>query len=496
MTTPVTSLRLAAGTLTADAAARTLTGAILPWDQVGLTSAGRALVVAGAVPVPEDPSLIPLLQDHDLKKPRGAATALSSTDAGLVGTLGVSPDDDGDQALADAASGKRKSLSVGLEIDDAEFDDDGVLVIRSARLREISQVAVAGWEGSAVTSIAASIPPGESVDADQPAPATYVRGTARPAVQAAATTRPVNATRELAGRLAAARMDGTVVALTAALADITPAGNGVGNSLAALRTQALEELWSGAPYSEKYRPLVSGGALEGAEVVGWSWSDPPVVDDYAGNKAAIPTNAAKLKVERYTPKRLAGGHDLDRIYRDLGSGDVIASYWARMVESYKRQLDLKALDLIVAAGGAAAAATSPTEALVLGTVAVEAVGPATFALVSADLWQSEMLQPADTAPVAVTQGGVYGVTLPPVTMSADLPDGTVVVGCRQAARLLTWDPPIRIEAVNIPNAGIDAGLFGYYCDIVENAGGVAAYTVAPAVPPADQPAITRQKVMA
>jgi len=48
--------------------------------------------------------------------------------------------------------------------------------------------------------------------------------------------------------------------------------------------------------------------------------------------------------------------------------------------------------------------------------------------------------------------------------------------------------PIRVEALNVPQGGIDAGTFGYYATFADNPKGLAKFTVRPPGPPDRPPA--------
>ena len=334
------------------------------------------------------------------------------------------------------------------------------------------------------TPAAAATPPAAGPTIAQPihdtsdGPLTATDPPARPQTSpnaSPARTRPVSAVRAMVERLTGARLTGNVAqTLSAALADITPAGNGVGNEQAGLMTQALGELWSGVDYTPIYRPHVMPGSLTGAKVNGFRWAPAPTVAEYSGNKAAVPSNAAKLELEEVSPSRLAGGHDIDRIYRDLGSPDVLESYWRQMTRSLAVQLDAKAHDAILAAAGTLVTGqTNTLAAIITGTMAVQAAGgTASYALISTDL----AIDWATTSQAQSPQGAPF-VNIPPVTVAGDLAAGTVIVGDRRAVRQLTFEPPVRAEAVNIPNGGIDAGLFSYCAELIENAAAVIGYTV-------------------
>lgn len=330
-----------------------------------------------------------------------------------------------------------------------------------------------------MTDPVATVP--DPTPAPDPAPVTLEAAEAPARAMTAtppARTRPVSAVAEVAARLCAARLEGQT-SMRAALADITPAGNGPGNAEAGMMRQALGELWSGVDYEAKYRPLIASGELTGTKISGFRWDPPPTVADYAGNKSDVPSNPAALEFVEEAPTRLAGAHDIDRIYRDLGDPAVLASYWRQMTNSLAVQLDAKGLDLITDAAGAGVAAANVMAALVRGTLEVSKYGTATFALVSSDLIEAMSLTKQIDAPVGPP------MALPTVTPAPDLPARTVIVGTRPAARLLTFNPPVRVEAVNIPNGGIDAGLFSYAGGIVELAAGIVRYSVTPPTRTAD-----------
>lgn len=480
-------LTLAAAELTAaDTDERTLTYTLVPYGPVGQTSLGPVTAEHGTITIPEQLDRVKLLRGHDRETPVGHALLVDDTPAGLVGSFRVARTPAGDAALLDAAEKIRDGVSV--ELDDVELSA-GRLV--AGRLVAAAMVALPAWSDARLAAEhEPPTPPAAPAAAEKETPpmttdtltATVPATPAREPEQlraAAATTRPRSPLTLLAQRIVGARLDGNS-ALLAALADVTPDGNGAGNETAGLMDQALGELWGGVDYQAKYRPLIAGGPLTGVTVHGWRWDTPPTVADYAGNKTPIPTNAAKLVKEAFTPERIAGGHDIDRIYRDLGDDAVLRSYWARMAESLAVQLDARALDTISTTAGAPTSAPDVLTAMVRGVLTVGRVGSPTFAIVADDLVEQALLVPAAEAPVGMSGQGIVNVPMPPVTPSDAVPAGTVIVGARQAARLLTFEPPVRIEAVNLPNGGIDAGLFSYSAGVPELPAGVVAFTVTPA----------------
>jgi hypothetical protein len=301
----------------------------------------------------------------------------------------------------------------------------------------------------------------------------------------AATTRPVSHVEELAKRLIAARWEmgdgGVISTMTAALADVTPSGNGIGNDTAGLAVRALGELWNKRSYQELYSGLVTAERLTSALLMGWRWTVPPEVGPYAGNKADIPTNPATLELVQVKPSRIAGGHDLDRIYIDLGDAGVIASYWRRMTKSCAKELDEARLTESVTAAGAAGAATSIPDAIMQGLAAVPS---ATYAAVAQDLWAAQMALPATELPAYFTTGNMFGDDRPALKVfPAPGLVGQVLVGDKAALEFHTVEPPIKIEAVVVAKAGVDAGLYSYYAALLtEPADKPKLYTVTPPLP--------------
>jgi HK97 family phage prohead protease len=99
----------------------------------------------------------PLLLGHDPNRPVGVLRSSSSEAGGLRATYAVDPTADGDAALAQARSGSRRGLSVGVDLETFEQDPENEDRIRvtAARLAETSLVAMAAYPGAGVDTIAA-----------------------------------------------------------------------------------------------------------------------------------------------------------------------------------------------------------------------------------------------------------------------------------------------------------------------------------------------------
>lgn len=304
-----------------------------------------------------------------------------------------------------------------------------------------------------------------------------------------ATTKPPGQrpAREVYKMLASAFQQGGKGQLLAALADVVPADIlGVGTP------QYLGELWSGRAYTRRIVPLFNHADLTSFKISGWRWVTKPEVEAYAGNKTPVPSGDISTEAVDITPSRLAVGHDIDRIYQDFGVTEFFDAYFRAVTESYARVSDTAVFNLVeTAAGAAAAVGTVPTGVgkgwamVVDGALEVlNATGsPATFALIAPALYRDMLLtRNDDVLPLLSSAlGGVGGGDDAPLLSGfriipwADVAAGQVLVGTRDAVTVyeLPGATPIRVEAVDLVNGGIDKAAFGYYAVNVHNAAGLA-----------------------
>src|SRR5215210_505674 len=120
----MTEITIDAGTLTANEETRTATGLLLPYGEEGRTNLGRVKVKAGSIEIPADMTGLAVNIDHDREQPVAGFLAAAHTPQGAVSTVMFARTPEGDQALADALSGKRKHLSIeakGIKIRDGEI---------------------------------------------------------------------------------------------------------------------------------------------------------------------------------------------------------------------------------------------------------------------------------------------------------------------------------------------------------------------------------------
>lgn len=255
--------------------------------------------------------------------------------------------------------------------------------------------------------------------------------------------------------------------------------------------QAVQELWKRRPYERRFTPLFNAAALTSMKVVGWRWLVEPVVAAYTGNNAEIPSNAG-VDTEPVTAdaQRIAGGHKLDRRFRDFPDQGVVESYFRVMTESYARVSDQAALS----AATAGATASSPTSSalgqpkalagIIDGAIGViNSENTPSFAVVDIALWRDLMLQSKDnilgyvSASLGLENGELAGFKIIPAPTAA-VGAGKVLVGAKEAMTVYELPGvPIRVEGLDPHHGAFDPALFGYYATIVNNAAALQLVTV-------------------
>lgn len=513
---------------------RTIAGMLVPYGPVGHTSAGPLTVRAGAIRLPEDLSRVKLLREergHDRVVPIGHLVSAEDRADGLYGVFQVGSTPDADAAVVEASERLRDAFSV--ELHDVQTAEGGA--VTAADLTAAVLVATPAFADARVVDVAASrtpeppagdtgapagaTEPGAGVsDApltdDAPAPepddpddagdgtnddpqeeptmptstaATAAGVTASapagvPAGQTGGSVSTVQSMADVYATMAALHTSRATPEVSAALSDITMSAN-----VATQPPQYVGELWDGVAYQRRIVPLLASGRLTSNKVTGWRWSVAPEVDDWAGDKAEVPSNAATTEAVETTAQRLAGAHDIDRAMRDFGNTEYFAAYYRAMAESYAKKSDARAAEAIAAA---AQASTVPSgsglvDQIVAGALAMPEDVTPTFILIARDLLGEAFGLTRDTVPalLAMTLGldGTGAVDGVRIASHSAVPSGTVIVGARQAMTFYELPgSPIRVGAVDLVNGGVDEGVFGYYATIANHAAALQAVTVAAA----------------
>lgn len=533
-----------AGTITASVVTRTIAGPVVQYGVPGRTSRGMLKVRAGALRFPEPIDRVKLTKEHDRADSRGHLAAIEANDVGIRAALKVADGPEGDAALREAADKTRDGLS--FDVIDATIEGDEIV---DALVVAIGQVGIPAFDDLRIDSIAASQDPAGGAGATEgnnmsgqtpgnapvqgtvtttanagenphstpappavtPAPAASpdpgagspqaqtVTASAIPAVPAGVPAPGTGGARtSRAGALnafcravtdALAPGGGGVAAITAALSDVT--WSDVGDDISAPAWSG--ELWSGVAYESEFAPLLGSGPLTNRRGTGWRWVTKPEMQDWTGNKAAVPSADLETEPADYTAAYMAVGHDIDRAFYDFPDGAAfLRGYVEACRESWAMKLDAKAEAYIV---GAAVPVTGPDgadpgtdpdpivetsvlRAVARGRLALKRrrVGRATFVVMADEDYMSLLDLTNDDVPAFLN---LFGIDPANFTSSAAVTPGSVLVGAKQAATLRTLSgSPIRVDAQHLANGGIDTAFFGYWAIEEHHTSGIASVGIA------------------
>jgi hypothetical protein len=252
--------------------------------------------------------------------------------------------------------------------------------------------------------------------------------------------------------------------MEAALANITQGSNPY-----TTQDQYSGQLWQALQYTRRFVSLMKHGDLTSYKGNGWKWGVAPAVAAYAGDKAAVPSNSPTTVNVPWTASRLAGAHDLDRKYRDFGDDEFFQAYYEAMTLSYAMLSDQAARDFIIASATAGAAVTggllvSVAKVVARLNAAINDAG-ADYVLVNDQDKIGLLSVTASSVPafledfVGIKPGAFIGTPA--------VPAGTIIAGNVNAAEMKELSGvPIRAEAVDMVNGGIDGGVFGYYATLL------------------------------
>lgn len=534
-----------AGTLTASLTERTVSGLLLPFGEIGNTNLGKFSIDKGIISIPRDHSVVGANTDHNREFPVGRATTLSETDAGIVGTFSIANTDEGDVLLGEIADGTRSKLSAEVRnivlragkavsgtLFGAAFVPVGAFPSASLLAADVGDLADVTDEDlerqftpAEIKALRGLLNPETSADdtADEatttPTPnteseadvAAIIPNTLTAAASTASTnTGPRPLSLHEVGVLYAQRAQGVISdlefstaidgqngnSLFAALSDVK--FDGVGGVAPAMTPapQWLGQVWQATTYRQQVLPLFGHGDLTGLSFSGFKFTTKPAGGDWAGNKAAVPSNTVVVAPVTGTAARYAIGHDIAREFVDFPVAGFFEGYAAAVTEDYARWADGKVAAAAIAgatalagdalttlpgvAGGTIGSAAS---AIIDGATAIITAGSLPdFALVAPALWKQMSKMPKSNvigylnASLGLEEGALNGFVIRP---SASVAAGKVLVGCKGAVTVLELPgAPVRIDALDLARGGVDRAAFGYLGVNVNDALGLQLVTAA------------------
>jgi HK97 family phage prohead protease len=487
--------------LTADSAARTISGKIVPFNgEVGNTSAGAVVFERGAINI-ADSSKVKLLLEHDPKQPIGRAQFFNETEDGIFASFKISKSSRGTDALIEASEELRTGLSVGVMVNAAK-PKNGVLYVSSADLLEVSLVQAAAFKSAAVTDIAASedeaveetlptesetatVETTSAVEATPTVEAAAVEA-ARPAVTAMAYTKPrieVTAAKYAENTIRAALGDDAARQWIAAAADTS-------DNAGLVPTRQLSEIIN--PLGTTIRPsidAISRGVLPDA---GMTFEIPKItqmptvaIEPEGDAFSDTDQNSSFLSV---TVQKYAGQQTFSVELLDRTSPAFFDELVRNMAAAYAKATN-SAVNAALISGATADATTTvtyPTAAELLGIVARGSASvygataglPNPFArnmVVSTGQWSNIMSlndagrpiytasQPMNAggavAPTSLT-GNVAGLNLYVDPTNGGDGDGTILIVNPDA---YTWyeSPTYRLRAESTAAGQVTIGYYGF-----------------------------------
>lgn len=507
--------------LIANKAERTISGMVLPFNEIGRTNMGKVKARKGTLLTAP---IVTLNTQHD-HIGIGLHASLTEEDDGWHGAFNVNDGPAGDTLLAEVEAGKRNMFSV--EIPD--------IVIRAGEMVAGTIAAVAAVDAGAFPSalmaadfgdLPESLPdwymPSESSSENTEEivvdGVTYVRTTTStnkttvtpkgdpapqkeegdmtdengtteplaPGLQAALAQFAQGLTQDKGPAKVTAKQAFKAIAskhresgsLEAALTMVThddgdDDGDGTGEISAPQGW--LGEVWKEQPYRRRFAPLISQGVLTNWREVGFRIVARPTVADYAGNGAEVPTGGMTVEPASWVVDRLAHGADIDRRYVDFNDSDILEAFVAAQVQSYEEVIDGKVEDFIAAQADVETAGTF-VDRIAPGVVGVVDGALAliadkyqpTSAIMGADLFRSVLLTPKDdvtaylTEAMGLEEGSLQGFRIVPSAKPAYA--GKVAVFDKSTLRVkeLGGAAPVRVTAEKPANGAQTLAVFGYY----------------------------------
>lgn len=509
------NLLIESGVLLASEDDRTVSGLLVPFGEKCRSNLGEFTVEADSLTLPRHPSGAAFTDEHD--RVVGEGVLLAQEADGIHATFRIDETDAGDAALEAVRSGKRRHLSVeaahmviqagkaisgrlfggslverpafpsavllaaeGDEVEQGteptetkeEFNDTFTDEDGTEHTRKVTRTTRVDGDTTTITEVTEIIEPEAPAEGDPEMPNATVPGTLL-ANQANKSTKAEPVTKAAFAKIisSAMRQPEQAQTLLAALNDVKISGTGAVGT-AAVPPEYIGEIWSGQPFARRVIPLLMHGDLTSLRTIGWRWVQKPEVAEWAGNKAAVPTNTPTTENAEWAIQRFAGGWDIAREFVDFGETEVIESFLTAAAGSYARKSDDWTLAQLLAAATAAFVEDIPADTpAVLAGIVDGALG-----IITNDARPSyALVNPVDYRPLLFTK---KNDTLEYLSMALGLDEGSldgfkivphngitagsVLVGAREAAEVRELPgSPIRVNALDMVKGGVDEALFGY-----------------------------------
>ena len=500
--------------LTANVEERTISGKIVPigTGEVGNTSAGRVVFENGSIELPADPKKIKLLNQHNMKDPRGRASFFNEVaNDGIYATFAVSKSDKGTQSLIMAEEGLVSGLSVGVEVMKSKIKS-GVMHVSAARLLEVSLVTEPAFKSAQVIDVAAEETPEaveentqtESETAVENTPETVAAPVEAAAVEAARPTVAVTQVRERVAPLTAGQY--LEANIKAAMGDdearrVVRAADDTSTNTGLTLPQHMAEFATNTISGRPAVDSISQGVLPAS---GMSFTLPkittaPTVTIEAENGALGGTEMASSYIT-VDVKKASGIQTISWELLDRSSPAFYDQLIRELNDAYAKYCD-QAVIAAFTASGTQAATTAATIAGLKSFIATET--PAAYSasgkfaknLVVNTAWWSEIMaaedttyrplfnaaQPSNAAGVVSGQsivGNVLGLGLavdPHMTVTTKIDESAFII----SPEAFRWyeAPKTTLQVQALANGQLQVAVYGYYAIAPIFGGGVRRFNL-------------------
>ena len=461
-------------TLEANEEERTISGLLLPWNEIGHTSAGSVMASKGTLTIP-DPTEIFLNLQHQKDSRVGRAVSLEEREDGLHATFRIAKTTAGNDLLEEVKEGLRAHLSI--EISNPVIKAGKVL---AGRISGAAAVCTPAFKSAAVYALTAADSTPEKETTMETTSNTPEATEVAPTVQ----SEPIFASNlspaDLGAMTFAAYNAGDTASINAALADLKTT-NDAGKFY--IKDQEVGELWTARQSERKLVNAVGVKPLTSLIQTGTKKNRTFAVANWAGNKVELPTATFSTTRETWNASAKAVAVDIAMELIEFGGEGVISEAYEEAVDSYITQTEAELLTYL---NSQATAVTGITGAIAAIDKASETLGNIganmTFIAVAPNVMAALRSITSANAPWwLASQGGVNlrdrsidlgGVTL---VSNPNLANGTILVGDGRAVDYRE-SKDFKFRALDLPRGGVDISFIKFRSQYVTDRGAILKFT--------------------
>jgi HK97 family phage prohead protease len=503
--------------LIANVEERLISGKIVPagTGEVGNTSAGKVVFEKGAIEIPENPSTVKLLNQHDMRQPLGKATSFSELEDGIYASFKISRSNRGSEALILAEEGLQSGLSVGVEVIKSK-QKGNVMFVSAAKLLEVSLVTEPAFKSAQVIDVAAEetpeaveeIQPTESETAVENTPETVAAPVEAAAVEAArpvitATTfvrervAPITSAQYLEANIKAALGDDEARRVIRAADDSTSTNTGL--TLAPHLNTFITDTFTGRPAFEAVTraALIESGMSFTVPRLYTNDATPDVAPTVADtNEGSAPSETGMTSAyDTVTVEKFSGLQRVSFELVDRSSPAFMELMMTELRKAYEKATDAALIAKFISAGTTATGVAATAAGLqsfiaVEGAAAYKGTGGdfANKLVASTDQWaaiagyadttgralfsaQGPTYNASGNAVATSVRGGVLGTDLivdHNISASGVIDNSAFLVA---PSSVYAWESPTTQLRVNVLTSGeIEINLYGYLALYVAKSG--------------------------